>query len=64
MSTPYLPVPDLIAQLNERDVFPFIVSNDEIMTLINAAERLAGRARQEISNRWTESLLAEQKAPR
>jgi hypothetical protein len=57
----YLPVPDLIRQINDRDCFPADVSNDEIMTLVNAAERLIGRARQEISNRWTERLRAEQK---
>jgi hypothetical protein len=64
MSAPYLPVPDLIRQINDRDVFPFLVSNDEILTLIYAAERLVGRARQEMSNRWTESLRAEQRAPK
>ena len=62
MSPPYLPVRDLIAQLNDRGCFPADVSNDEILTLINAAERLVGRARQEMSNRWTESLRADQKA--
>jgi hypothetical protein len=61
MSAPYLPVPDLIRRIEDRDCFPSVVSNDEILTLINAAERLIGRARQEISNRWTESLRAEKK---
>jgi hypothetical protein len=60
----YLPVPDLIRQINDRDCFPADVKNDEILTLINAAERLVGRARQEMSNRWTEILRADQKAPR
>ncbi len=62
MSTPYLPVPDLIRRIEDRDCFPSVVSNDEILTLINAAERLVGRARQELSNRWTERLRADQKA--
>ena len=60
----YLPVPDLIRQINDRGCFPADVKNDEILTLINAAERLVGRARQEMSNRWTESLRAEQRAPK
>ena len=60
----YLPVPDLIRQINDRDCFPSDVSNDEILTLVYAAERLVGRARQEMSNRWTESLRAPERAPR
>ena len=64
MIVPYLPVPDLIRQINDRSFFPADVKNDEILTLINAAERMVGRARQEMSNRWTESLRAEQRAPR
>jgi hypothetical protein len=54
MSTPYLLVPDLIWQINDRDVFPAAVTNDELHQLVNASERLIGRARQELSNRWTE----------
>jgi hypothetical protein len=57
-------VPDLIRQINDRGCFPADVSNEEIMTLVNAAERLVGRARQEMKNRWHESRLAEQRAPR
>ena len=64
MIAPYLPVRDLIAQLNDRGCFPADVKNDEILTLINAAERLVGRARQEMSNRWTESLRTPETAPR
>ena len=64
MTAPYLPVRDLIAQLNDRDMFPADVSNDEILTLVYAAERLVGRARQEMSNRWTESLRTPETAPR
>ena len=60
----YLPVPDLIRQINDRGCFPADVSNDEILTLVYAAERLVGRARQEMSNRWTESLRAPERAPR
>ena len=61
MSTPYLLVPDLIWQINDRDVFPAAVTDDELHQLVYASERLIGRARQEISNRWTERLRAEQK---
>jgi hypothetical protein len=64
MSPPYLPVRDLIAQLNDRDCFPADVSNDEILTLINAAERLVGRSRQEMMNRWTEAQWAPERTPK
>ena len=64
MSTPYLPVPDLIRRLDDRNCFPVAISGDELIDLAEAAERLAARARKEIIDRWTESLLAEQKAPR
>jgi hypothetical protein len=64
MSTPYISVPDLIRLIEDRDGFFAAVTNDELHQLVNASERLIGRARQEISNRWTESLRAEQKAPR
>jgi hypothetical protein len=53
MSTPYLPVPDLIAQLNDRDMFPARVTDDELIALVEAAERLIGRARQELNVRLT-----------
>jgi hypothetical protein len=57
----YLPVPDLIRQINDRDCFPDAVSENEIQQLINASERLIGRARQELVNRLTTALWAEQK---
>ena len=62
MIVPYLPVRDLTAQLNDRDIVPGDIKDEEIHELVNAAERLIGRARQELSNRWTESLRADQKA--
>ena len=61
MSTPYLPVPDLIQRIKDRDVFPSAVTDNELRQLISAAERLSGRAMRELSNRWTERLRAEQK---
>jgi DNA-binding GntR family transcriptional regulator len=63
-AVPYLPVPNLIRLINARDVFPAAVTDDELRQLISAAERLSGRAMRELSNRWTESLRAEQRAPR
>ena len=60
----YLPVPDLIRQINDRGCFPADVSNDEILTLINAAERLVGRSRQEMMNRWTEAQWAPERTPK
>jgi hypothetical protein len=54
MSPPYLPVPDLIWQINDRNVFPASIADDELHQLVNAAERLIGRARQELLNRWIE----------
>jgi len=53
MSTPYLLVPDLTWQINDRDVFPARVTDDELIALIEAAERLIGRARQELNVRLT-----------
>jgi hypothetical protein len=64
MSAPYLPVPDLIRQIKDRDGFPSAVTDNELRQLISAAERLSGRAMQELSNRWTERLRAEQKTKR
>jgi hypothetical protein len=61
MSAPYIPVPDLIGTLNTRDCFPAGISNEEIWNLINAAEQLIGRARQELLHRRTEAQWAEQK---
>ena len=54
----YLPVPDLIRQINDRDCFPDAVSENEIQQLINASERLIGRAKQEIINRFIEARIA------
>lgn len=62
--TLYLPMRHLIAQINDRDCFPASVSDEEIMTLINASERLIGRARQEVRNRFVEARQADRKAPR
>ena len=54
MSAPYLPVPDLIKQIEARDCFPSAVTDIELHQLVNASERLIGRARQELLNRWIE----------
>ena len=55
MTAPYLPVPDLIRRLDDRNCFPVAISGDELIELAEAAERLAGRARQELLNRWVEA---------
>ena len=55
MSTPYLPVPDLIQRLDDRDCFPLAISGDELIELAEAAERLAARARKELLDRWVEA---------
>jgi len=62
MSTPYLLVPDLIWQINDRDVFPAAVTDDELHHLIQAANQLVSRAEQEMVNRLTARLWAEQTA--
>jgi hypothetical protein len=61
MSATYIPVPDLTRQIENRDCFPSAVTDNELRQLNSAAERLSGRVMQELSNRWTESLRAEQK---
>jgi hypothetical protein len=53
MSTPHLFVRDLIARMDERDMFPAAIKDEELYELINAAERLIGRARQELNVRLT-----------
>jgi hypothetical protein len=55
MSTPYLPVPDLIRRLDDRDCFPLAVTDDELIALAEAAARLATRARTELLTRWVET---------
>ena len=62
MSAPHLFVRDLIARMDERDVFPGAIKDEELYELVNAAERLIGRARQEMVNRLTAQLWAEQRA--
>ena len=62
MSAPHLFVRDLIARMDERDVFPAAITDEEIHELVNASERLIGRARQELVNRLTARLWAEQTA--
>jgi hypothetical protein len=64
VSTPYLPVPDLIRQIEDRDVFPTAIEDDELHQLIRAANKLASRAEQELVNRLTAQLWAQQRAPR
>jgi hypothetical protein len=64
MSAPYLPVPDLIRQIENRDCFPSAVTDGELHHLIQAANQLVSRAEQELVNRLTAQLWAEQRAPR
>jgi hypothetical protein len=64
MSAPYLPVPDLTRQIENRDCFPSAVTDDELHHLIQAANQLVSRAEQELVNRLTAQLWAEQRAPR
>ena len=61
MSTPYIPVPDLTRQIESRDCFPSSVTDDDLHHLIQAANRLVSRAEQELVNRLTARLWAEQK---
>ena len=61
MSTPYLLVPDLTRQIENRDCFPAAVTDDDMHHLIQAANQLVSRAEQELVNRLTAQLWAEQK---
>jgi hypothetical protein len=63
MSVPYLPVPDLIQRIEDRDTFPEAITDDELRQTINAANRLIGRARQELANRFAARLRAGEMAP-
>jgi single-stranded DNA-binding protein len=49
----YTPVPDLIQIIENRECFQSVIPDDEIDRLIDAAERLVGRARQELNARLT-----------
>jgi hypothetical protein len=49
----YTPVPDLIHIIENREGFQAVIPDDEIDRLIDAAERLVGRARQELNARLT-----------
>jgi hypothetical protein len=49
----YTPVPDLIQIIENRECFQAVIPDDEIDRLIDAAERLVGRARQELNARLT-----------
>jgi hypothetical protein len=64
MSAPYLPVPDLIRCLVDRDTFPAGVSDDELNQLIRAATRLASRAEQELVTRFIKQLRAPERTPK
>ena len=61
MSAPYLTVANLTRLIEDRDCFPEVITDDELDKMIDAAERLVGRARQELVNRLTAQLWAEQK---
>ena len=56
MSTPYLPVPDLIRRIEDRDTFPAGVSDDELHKLMRAARMLASRVEQELVIRFINKL--------
>ena len=64
MSTPYLPVRDLTRLIEDRDGFFSAVTDDDLHQLIRAANKLVSRAEQELVNRLTAQLWAEQRAPR
>jgi hypothetical protein len=53
----YTPVPDLIQIIENRESFQSVIPDDEIDRLIDAAERLVGRARQELNARLTAEFL-------
>jgi hypothetical protein len=54
----YTPVPDLIQIIENRECFQAVIPDDEIYRLIDAAERLVGRARQELNARLTAEFLS------
>ncbi len=60
----YLPVPDLIRKIEDRDVFPTAIEDDELHQLIRAASRLASRAEQELVTRFIKQLRAPERAAR
>ena len=49
----YTPVPDLIHIIENRECFQAVIPDAQIYRLIDAAERLVGRARQELNARLT-----------
>ena len=53
----YTPVPDLIQLIENRESFQSVIPDDEIYRLIDAAERLVGRARQELNARLTAEIF-------
>ena len=55
----YTPVPDLIQIIENRESFQSVIPDDEIDRLIDAAERLVGRARQELNARLTAEFTSE-----
>jgi hypothetical protein len=54
-ATPFMTVANLTRLLDDRATFPSGVSDDELIELAEAAERLATRARKELLNRWVEA---------
>jgi hypothetical protein len=61
MSAPYLTVANLTRLIEDRDCFPAIITDDELHQLIRAVNKLVSRAEQELVNRLTAQLWAEQK---
>ena len=62
-ATPFTTVPNLTRLIEDRDTFPSAVTDDELRQTINAANRLIGRARQELANRFAARLRAGEMAP-
>jgi hypothetical protein len=59
----YTPVPDLIHIIENRDCFQAVIPDAQIYRLIDAAERLVGRARQELNARLTAEFTSGDQPP-
>ena len=54
-ATPFMTVQNLTRLLDDRDTFPAGVSDDDLIILAEAADRLATRARTELLARWVDA---------
>ena len=59
----FTPVLDLIQIIENRESFQSVIPDDEIDRLIDAAERLVGRARQELNARITAEFTSGDQPP-